>query len=227
MASNALSPWRDTPPTAERVVAVLGRLAAVTRAEAWRTAMAEDLTPTQVDLMALLAARPPGVRLGWLAEQLCVSSPTASDAVAALVLKGWVQKARAADDARALSLSLTRSGRALAKRLAAPFGVVESAAAALPAQAQEQLLFGLLNLVGELQRCAGFPELRTCVTCEHFEAHRRADEKAPHHCHLVGAPLPARLLRVDCPEHAPAAARVQSANWSALRARPAPRASSQ
>lgn len=215
MAFDPPAPWSDTPPTAERVVTVLGRIAAVMRADAWRTARAEGLTPTQADLMTLLAARPPGVRLGWLAEQLCVSSPTASDAVAALVVKGWVQKTRAAD-ARALSLSLTRSGRALARRLAEPSGVVESAVTCLPTHAQDQLLSGLLNLVGELQRCDGFPEIRACMTCKHFKAHRHADPNAPHHCHLVDAPLPDRMLRVDCPDHVPATAASQSANWSAL-----------
>ena len=218
MLSDNLTPWHDTPPTPERVVTVLSRIASVMRGNAWRSATAAGLTPTQADLLALLAARPPGVRLAWLAEQMCISSATASDAVSALVAKGWAHKARAADDARALSLSLTRSGRALARRLGASCGVVESAAAALPTQAQEQLLSGLLELVGELQRAEGFPELRTCVTCEHFEPHRHADAKAPHHCHLVGASLPASLLRVDCPEHVPVAAMLRPARWQALRA---------
>jgi DNA-binding MarR family transcriptional regulator len=218
MPTDKPSPWQDTPPTAERVVALMSRIASVMRADAWRSATTEGLTPTQADLLALLATRPPGARLGWLAEQLSITSATTSDAVAALVTKGWVQKARAADDARALSLSLTRSGRALARRLAAPAGFVQSAAGALPVQAQDRLLSDLLKLVGELQRSEAFPELRTCVTCEHFEAHRHADASAPHHCHLVGAPLPARLLRVDCHEHVPASLTTQAERWQALRA---------
>lgn len=204
MSPNKPTAWHDTPPIADRVVAVLSRIASVMRADAWRSATAEGLTPTQAELLALMAARPTGVRLGWLAEQLSITSATASDAVAALVGKGWVQKARSADDARALSLSLTRPGSALARRLAAPAGIVASAVSALTAQAQDQLLAGLLKLVGELQRSEGFPELRTCVSCEHFEADRHAGTSAPHHCHLVDAPLPVTLLRVDCPEHVPA-----------------------
>ena len=212
------SAWQDTPPTAERVVSVMIRIASVMRADAWRSAKAEGLTPTQADLLALLATRRPGARLGWLAEQLSITSATTSDAVAALVAKGWVQKARAADDARALSLTLTRSGRALARRLAAPAGVVRSAAAALPAHAQDRLLSDLLELVGELQRSESFPELRTCITCQHFESNRHAGPEAPHHCHLVGAAMPARLLRVDCPEHVAASAATQASRWQALRA---------
>ncbi len=218
MATNPQNPWQDTPPTAQRVVAVLGRLVAVMRSDAWRATAAEGLTPTQADLLALLASRASGARLGWLAEQLRITSATASDAVASLVAKGWVHKARDVDDARALSLSLTRAGRTLARRLAAPSGLVEVALGSLPAQTQDQLLAGLLQLVGELQRSQDFPELRTCVTCEHFEAHRHADASAPHHCHLVGAALSARLLRVDCPEHVAASSAVQAGRWQAVRA---------
>lgn len=218
MAPNPQTPWQDTPPTAQRVVTVLGRLLAVMRSDAWRATAAEGLTPTQADLLALLASRTSGARLGWLAEQLRITSATASDAVASLVAKGWVQKARAADDARALSLSLTRTGRTLARRLAAPSGLVEVALGNLPLQTQDRLLAGLLELVGELQRSQDFPELRTCITCEHFEAHRHTDAAAPHHCHLVGAALPARLLRVDCPEHVAVGPAVQTGRWLSLRA---------
>lgn len=205
--------WEHTPPVSARVHAVLARLASVMRAEAWRHGAAGGLTPTQADLLALLGGRPPGARLGWLAEQLSITSATASDAVATLVSKGWVEKARAADDARALSLRLTRSGAALARRLAAPSGLVEAATAALPAQEQEALLHGLMTLLVQLQHSDGFPALRTCVSCKHFEAHRHTDASAPHHCHLVDAPLPAGLLRVDCPEHQPAVLLLQPARW--------------
>lgn len=213
MQQKAAAAWEDTPPVSARVLAVLARLASVMRAEAWRDAAAEGLTPTQADLLALLGGRPPGARLGWLADQLSITSATASDAVASLVAKGWVEKSRAADDARALSLRLTRSGAALAQRLAAPSGLVESATAALSAQEQETLLHGLMTLLVQLQHSDGFPALRTCVSCQHFEAHRHTVASAPHHCHLVGAPLPAGLLRVDCPEHQPAMQLLQPARW--------------
>lgn len=213
MPHDPAAAWNDTPTLSTRVHAVLARLSSVMRAEAWRQAAAEGLTPTQADLLALLGGRPPGARLGWLAEQLSITSATASDAVATLVAKGWVEKARATDDARALSLRLTRSGAALARRLAAPSGLVETATAVLPAQDQETLLYGLMTLVVQLQHSEGFPAMRTCVSCEHFQAHRHADARASHHCHLVGAPLPASLLRVDCPEHQPAVVVLQPARW--------------
>ncbi len=51
------------------VHALLARLASVMRADARRQAAAECLTPTQADLLARLGGRPPGLRLGWLAER--------------------------------------------------------------------------------------------------------------------------------------------------------------
>ena len=52
-----------------RVHALLARTASVMHAEARCQAVAEGLTPTQADLLAMLGGRPPGLRLGWLAEQ--------------------------------------------------------------------------------------------------------------------------------------------------------------
>ena len=74
----------------------------------------------------------------------------------------------------------------------------------------------MLQLIGQLQRNERFPEIRACVTCRHFQPNRHADAEAPHHCGLVDAPLPVRLLRLDCPEHAAADASVQGDNWRAL-----------
>lgn len=216
MPSPPAASWSDTPATAERVVVLVERIASVLRAEAWRAAAAEGLTPTQAELLTLLAARAPGRRLGWLAQQLSITPATASDAVTTLVAKGWVKKSPAADDARAVALAPTRAGRALARRLAKSAGMVRAGAAALPASVQEQLLAGLLTWVGELQRNEAFPALRTCVTCEHFEPHAHPDAAAPHHCHLVGAALPATMLRVDCAEHQPAAPALQRQRWQAL-----------
>jgi DNA-binding MarR family transcriptional regulator len=218
MATVRREPWKDTPPTSQRLVAALGRIATALRGSAWRMAAGQGLTATQGEVLQLLLARPRGARLAWLADQMSITSATASDAVSALVAKGWVEKTRAADDARALSIALTRDGRALARRIKASAGFMESAAQELPAAQQEQLLAGLYRLIGELQNAESFPELRMCVTCEHFEAHRHGHAKAPHHCHLVGAPLPASLLRIDCAEHAPASPALRLVHWNAMKA---------
>ena len=210
------SVWNDTPSVQERIVSAISRIASVMRGGMWQFATQEGLNPAQADVLQLLMSRREGVRLSWLAQQLAISPASASDSVTALVNKGLVQKARAADDGRAVALLLTPAGAELAQRASQSLLFAGNAVSALPAATQEALLAGLLQLIGQLQRDERFPEIRACVTCRHFQPNRHADAEAPHHCGLVNAPLPLKLLRLDCPEHEAADATVQRDNWQAL-----------
>lgn len=210
------SVWNDTPSLQERIVSAISRISSVMRGGMWQFATQEGLNPAQADMLQLLLSRREGVRLSWLAQQLAISPASASDSVSALVNKGLVQKARAADDGRAVALLLTQAGVELAQRASQSLLFAGDAVSALPPATQEALLSGLLQLIGQLQRNERFPEIRACVTCRHFQPNRHADAEAPHHCGLVDAPLPLRLLRLDCPEHAAADASVQRDNWRAL-----------
>ena len=91
------SVWNDTPSVQERIVSAIGRIASVMRGGMWQFATQEGLNPAQADMLQLLLSRREGVRLSWLAQQLAISPASASDSVSALVNKGLVQKARAAD----------------------------------------------------------------------------------------------------------------------------------
>jgi DNA-binding MarR family transcriptional regulator len=210
------SVWNDTPSVQERIVSAISRIASVMRGGMWQFATQEGLNPAQADVLQLLLSRREGVRLSWLAQQLAISPASASDSVTALVNKGLVQKARAADDGRAVALLLTPAGAELAQRASQSLLFAGNAVSALPAATQEALLAGLLQLIGQLQRDERFPEIRACVTCRHFQPNRHADAEAPHHCGLVNAPLPLKLLRLDCPEHEAADASTQRNNWQAI-----------
>lgn len=205
------TPWGDTPPAGQRVAAAIGRIASVLRAASWRFATDEGLTPTQIELLQLLASRPQGLRPTWLARQLSVTPATVGDAIAALAAKGLVTKGRASDDGRALAVRPTAAGLALAARSAEASSLVQDAVQALPPAMQEQALVALLALIARLQLDERFPELRTCPGCVHFEILSGPGEPR-FRCALVGAPLPRRMLRVDCPEQEPAPpARLRSA----------------
>ncbi len=202
--------------TSARIISSLSRIGSVLRSGMWEFATSENLNPAQAEILQLLHSRPQGVRLSWLARQLSISAASASDSVAALVAKGLVRKARAPDDGRATDLHLTEPGRQVAQRIAGATSFADEAVARLPAAAQEQLLSGLLQVIGQLQKAERFPELRACLTCKHFQPDRHPDAAAPHHCGLVDAPLPVGMLRIDCPDHQPADPAQQVKNWQAL-----------
>ncbi len=202
--------------TSTRIVSAISRIGSVLRSGMWEFATSENLNPAQAEILQLLHSRAQGVRLSWVAKQLSISAASASDSVAALVAKGLVRKARALDDGRATDLYLTDAGRQVAQRIAGATGFADQAVAKLSSQEQEQLLGGLLQVIGQLQKTERFPELRACLSCKHFQPDRHQDAAAPHHCGLVDAPLSVAMLRIDCPDHQPADPVQQVKNWQAL-----------
>ncbi len=213
MKSRPPSVWSDTPPTSERIVTGISRIAAALRAAVWQFATAEGLNPTQTEILERLLTRDEGVRLSWLAQQLGVSSASASDSIAALVTKGLVEKNAVPDDGRAVALKLTAAGRALAKKFSQAMAFAFDAVDELPEQTQEALFTSLLAMMGKLQQAERFPEIRACATCKHFAPNVHPDAQAPHHCRFVDVPMPQTMLRLDCPEHDPASPAVARRNW--------------
>jgi len=210
------TPWDSTPDVSARIVTAIGRIASVLRAGMWEVSTAEGLNPAQAEILHLLQDRTRGVRLSWLARQLSISPASASDSVAALVTKGLVRKARAEDDGRASALHLTEQGAAAARRLGHALSFADNAVGRLPGAQQVDLLTGLFKLIAELQNNDRFPELRACLSCRHFEANKYPGADVPHHCALVGAPLPISFLRIDCAEHEPTDPVTQQRNWASF-----------
>ncbi len=207
------SVWSDTPPTSERIVTGIARIAGVMRAAVWQFATAEGLNPTQTEILQRLLVRDEAVRLSWLAQQLGVSSASASDSVASLVTKGLVKKNAVPDDGRAVAIKLTPTGRALATKFSQAMAFAVDAVDELPAATQAALFTSLLAMIGQLQQTERFPQIRACATCKHFAANVHPDTDAPHHCRFVDVPLPQHLLRLDCPEHEPASPTAIRRHW--------------
>ncbi|PHV06129.1 MarR family transcriptional regulator [Janthinobacterium sp. BJB412] len=188
-------------PTATRIATGLSRIGTAMRHKAWQRATASGLTPTQADIIALLAARQLPVRLSTIAEQLAITAATASDAVASLVGKALVHKGRAPDDGRAIALSLTPAGAQLADSVSEWGGFMQMAAATLSADEQTLLLRLIIKMIRAMQESGDIPLNRMCVTCSHFQPQRHKNARNPHHCGLVDAAFGERHLRLDCPEH--------------------------
>jgi DNA-binding MarR family transcriptional regulator len=75
-----------------------------------------DISVTQCYALEALVTHGP-MRSQALAEQLLLDKSTTTRVVDALERKGYVERATAADDARAVSLAVTRSGRSLYEKI--------------------------------------------------------------------------------------------------------------
>ena len=91
------------------------------------------------------------MRLSEIADGLAVTPATASDAVVALVEKGLVQKGRAADDARAIAITLTAKGQREADSAASWPDFLLAAVDELSRKEQEIFFRSLIKMVRVLQ----------------------------------------------------------------------------
>jgi DNA-binding MarR family transcriptional regulator len=205
-------------PTESRIGTGFARIGTAMRSHAWELAVAHGLTPTQVEILALLGARSGPLRLSTIAEQLAITPATASDAVSTLVGKGLVDKEKALDDRRAVALGLSKAGVALAHTLSEGSGFLDKALSVLNPQEQAHLLHMMVKVIRTMQEHAQIPSSRMCVTCKYFDANRYPGADLPHHCKLVGSAFGDTHLRLDCPEHEDAEPVQAQRNWHAFAA---------
>lgn len=197
----------------DQIAAALARIGVVLRSFAWEQSERADLTPTQAQILARLAARGPS-RVSVLADDLGVTQPTISDAVAALSRKGHVARARDPEDGRAVLLHLTPSGRQEAEAAATPPPAMLAALETLPPADRDAMQRGLVGLIRGLQEARAIPVQRLCVTCAHFRPHAHDDAAAPHHCAFVDAAFGDAALRIDCGDHEAAAEEDLAQLWA-------------
>lgn len=191
----------NSESTSRKLAAGLAKIGMVMRQQAWSAGGEVGLTPTQGQILTVLASHPGSGRpISTLAADLAVSQPTISDAVSALERKRLVRKTRSKTDARVMHVTLTRTGARAAQASAQWPDPLLAAIDALDAQEQAVFVRGLVKMIHALQRQGKIPMARMCVSCTYFRPHAHPGESAPHHCAYVDAPLGDGDLRLDCAE---------------------------
>jgi len=183
----------------QRVAVGLSKIGLMIKSHSWQDAGPQGLTPTQGQILTVLRSRGTvGMRLSAVAGELGVTAATASDAVTTLVEKGLVQKTKAIDDGRAISISLTAKGQQIALQVADWSDFLLDAVSELSEMEQEVFLRGLIKMILKLQEQKQISVARMCVNCQFFRPNVYADAENPHHCNFVDAPFGDRDLQVDC-----------------------------
>ncbi|MFJ9692184.1 MarR family winged helix-turn-helix transcriptional regulator [Kitasatospora sp. NPDC101183] len=187
-----------------RVVDAVERLGDAGRAMLREAAKGEGLSVTQAQLLLRVTTAGAGPQsTGSFARWLEVSAPTVSDAAAALVRKGLLESVPDVTDTRRSAWVPTGAGREVAGRLHGWRDPLVAGLAACSPEDRATALRVLLEAVASLNRTGRITVARTCLTCR-FLREEAPDGRAGDWCGLLGAPLAAADLRVDCPEHLPA-----------------------
>lgn len=194
----------DSKQLSRRIASGLSRIAVVLRSLAWKRATEDGITPTQAEILQQLAESPVPLRLGEVADALAISSPTASDAVTALVSKGFAIKASgkvSGKDRRTVAIKISAAGRELASQSADWSDLLARAVQTLSSDEQGTMLRALSKIIVQLQDEGAISAQRMCVTCQHFRPFAHVDEAKPHHCAFIDRAHGDHGLQLSCPDH--------------------------
>ena len=196
----------ESGPLPARLVTGLAKIGLALKHGERREAGARGLSPTQAQILVLLRGPGGPAAPAGLARRMGVGLPTVSEAVSALVAKGLVRKERSPEDGRSVRLALTAAGGAEADRMAGWPDFLLAGLEALSPEEQEVLLRAVVKLIRSLQEQGRIPVARMCPSCRFFRPMAHPDDpERPHHCAFVDAPFGDRSLRLECPDHVPAA----------------------
>ncbi len=201
--------WQHTNPDA-KLIAAVERISQAFRVLLWQNVKEAPgdhaLTPAQIQALVFLLYHDERLaRVGEIAREFMLTPATVSDAVSALERKGLVDKVRSNVDRRSFVLRLTKEGERVARDLAGWADPVVESLGEISAERKTVVLRVLLDLIAALQDRGIVQSTRMCLTCRYFGEHVHADASKPHHCNLLDRPLAPADLRIDCPEHEPAA----------------------
>ncbi len=194
-----------------RIAQGLMKIGLAMKANEWKESAKLQLSPTQAQVLAALGTRGP-LRLSELAALLAITLATASDAVSILVKKGLVEKRTSKQDARALSIVLTRTGQKAAKAVAAWPDFLVTAVDTLSPNEQVTFHRGLVKMIGTLQKRGQIPVARMCAHCTYFRPNVHAGSHAPHHCDFIDSAFGDGFIRIDCDDFVAA---TTSEGWDA------------
>lgn len=207
-------PMQKEKTIVDHITVGLGKIAAALRSQAWEAGTARKLTPTQGQILVLLADRATkAVRLNDVAGELCLTAATVSDAVVTLVEKRLVKKERSTEDQRALVITLTAAGRREAQQTAGWTEVVQAGVKSLTPDEQAAFLRGLTKVMHSLQEEGVISVARMCTGCAYFQPYVHVDTARPHHCGFVNKPMGEGQLRLDCPDFVPVGEADEPRRW--------------
>lgn len=183
-----------------KFIASIERLGRALRVARQAVATELHISLLQLQIIEHLEALGPR-RVGLLANELDVTAPTISDAVAVLHAKGIVERIPDPDDGRATQARLTTSGKKLAGRADAALVPRLHDHRVDSDHDQATALNVVLNEIHRLQLAGVISINRSCLSCAHYQS--PLDDN-PGRCLLLRTDLTTADLRVDCADHQPA-----------------------
>jgi DNA-binding MarR family transcriptional regulator len=197
---------KDQQNINRKIAVGFDRISQVYKSLVWQESKTRGLSPIQIQFLTfLLFSQDEPITIGFLASYFALTSATVSDAVTALEAKGLVARERKQQDKRTVFVSLTKQGKAVAKKISGWANLVEGKVADLPNDQKAIVLDALLRLAKAFQDEGVVSRTRMCLSCRFFSENPNTedgkDKSEMNYCSLFDRSLTKADLRIDCPEH--------------------------
>lgn len=183
-----------------KIVASLERVAQAFRVLLWNESKEYSLSPIQVQVLIFLLHHSREKRkVSYLADEFNMTKATISECVKTLEQKQLIVKEHEPHDTRSYSIHLTETGEEIAKKTSFFADQIQIPIDNLSPSAKDNLLAGLLEIIGHLNKTGIITIQRMCSTCQFYNSDNG------HFCQLLNQQLAETELRIDCEEHIPRA----------------------
>jgi len=180
----------------------------------WAQQPTSRLTPTQRKILRVLSSRDDGLSVADVAREIGITQATVCDSIGSLTAKHLVSRRRSTRDRRAVSLTLTETGKHRLHQLEELPDPLRVACHTLATKEQAALYRISIKIIRGLEEEGPLPPSRMCVRCKFFDPFRYADTQLPYHCQRADAQFAEDGLRIDCSIFEAADSAAQSALWT-------------
>ncbi|MFQ6071040.1 MAG: MarR family winged helix-turn-helix transcriptional regulator [Candidatus Aminicenantales bacterium] len=190
----------STESTDEKIIFLFVKISQLMNVFLWDAAKNKNLSPLQLKILLHLKESSEGFRkVSLMASEFSLTRATVSDAVRALIEKGFVRKKKDKEDGRSFILGLTESGKRLLERdLLSWNSTLKEEIGEFSAEDKEKVFLFLAELLMKFQEEGIIENLRMCFSCQYFTRNAFPESEKPHLCRLTGRKLADFEMNVRC-----------------------------
>jgi DNA-binding MarR family transcriptional regulator len=196
MNDSIFNPEFQNQSTSSKIIVALERISEAFKVLLWDKAKEFGLSPIQIQILIFVAYHKQELcNVSHLAKEFNVTKPTISDAIRALLNKGYIEKDFSSSDSRSYSIILTQTGKNVIKQTENFAKPLKTNLDTIEEAKQDDLFNSLSQIIYKLNQTGILTVQRTCYGCMFYE-----NKNSNHFCNLLNQTLKISDIRIDCPE---------------------------
>ncbi|PWK17410.1 MarR family winged helix-turn-helix transcriptional regulator [Xanthomarina spongicola] len=196
MADSIFNPDFQNQNTSSKIIVALERISESFKVLLWDKAKEFGLSPIQIQILIFVAYHKLELcNVSHLSKEFNITKPTISDAVRALLNKGYIEKDFSSSDSRSYSILLTPAGKDIIKKTEDFANPIKSKLDSIEENRLNDLFHTLSQVIYKLNQTGILTVQRTCFGCKFYK-----ESHGTHYCNLLEKELQNSDIRIDCPE---------------------------